>query len=324
MKKEYIIGLALSLLVIGYVLLNLDWQQVLNTFANLNLAWILVAFSAYLLNYYLRAIRFKSLLELENIPFRQLLGVTNLYGMYLYLMPAKFGEITFPVLLKRRLGIDLSVSTGSLIVARVFDFFTIALILPAVLLSYCNLVTPTIRLVIVFFCVLIFGLCIFFIWMLRHPDTILPRLEKAHSSNMTLNKFMDFVTRIYKSVQTVDQRNKYLELLFLTFGIWLCINTNFFLITLGIGYSFSFFQIVVVSIIMIPLTLFPIQGFANLGAHELGWITAFTLFNYTYQDALNIAVSSHIVYVFFVLLLGLSGILLLNQKGSNNLQNRME
>ena len=316
MKKEYIIGLVFSLLV--------DWQQVLNTFANLNLAWILLAFSVYLVNYYLRAIRFKSLLELENIPFRQLLGVTNLYGMYLYLMPAKFGEITFPVLLKRRLGIDLSVSTGSLIVARVFDFFTIALILPVVLLSYWNLVTLTIRLVIVFFCMLIFGICIFFIWMLRHPDTILPRLEKTHSSNMTLNKFIDFVTRIYKSVQTVDQRNKYLELLLLTLGIWLCINTNFFLITLGISYSFSFFQIVVVSIIMIPLTLFPIQGFANLGAHELGWITAFTLFNYTYQDALNIAVSSHIVYVFFVLLLGLSGILLLNHKGINNLQNRME
>lgn len=72
---------------------------------------------------------------------------------------------------------------------------------------------------------------------------------------------------------------------------------------------FNFFQIVVVSIIMVPVTLFPIQGFANLGAHELGWVTAFTLFGYPYLDALNIAVSSHIVYVFFVLSLGLIGIL---------------
>ena len=53
-------------------------------------------------------------------------------------------------------------------------------------------------------------------------------------------------------------------------GIWLCINSNFFLITLGLGYDFNFFQIVVVSIILVPVELFPIQGFANLGAHELG------------------------------------------------------
>ncbi|MCK5342934.1 MAG: flippase-like domain-containing protein, partial [Candidatus Heimdallarchaeota archaeon] len=135
-KRTYYVGVILSLLVVGYVLLKLDWSQVGNTFLRLRWIWVILGFIVYLVNYWLRTIRFRTLLALEEIPFLQLLGVTNLYGMYLYLMPAKFGEVTFPVLLKRRLGTDLSTSTGSLIVARVFDFFTIALILPFILFIY--------------------------------------------------------------------------------------------------------------------------------------------------------------------------------------------
>ena len=311
-KKTYYVGVILSLLVVGYVLLKLDWSQVGNTFLQLDWIWVILGFVVYLVNYWLRTIRFRILLELEEIPFPQLLGVTNLYGMYLYLMPAKFGEVTFPVLLKRRLGTDLSTSTGSLIAARVFDFFTIALILPFILLIYWQIMPQSFRIAIILFCILVFSLFFFFIWTLRNPDRVFPVLNKAQPENQVLNKSLDFITNVYQGIQGIDQKNKYLELLMVTVGIWTCINTTFFLITLSLGYSFNFFQIVVVSIIMVPVTLFPIQGFANLGAHEFGWITAFTLFNYPYLDALSIAVNSHIVYVFFVLMLGAIGNILLN------------
>jgi uncharacterized membrane protein YbhN (UPF0104 family) len=65
------------------------------------------------------------------------------------------------------------------------------------------------------------------------------------------------------------------------------------------------------------MTLLPIQGFANLGTHEIGWAAAFTLFGYSKAAALNIAVSSHIIWLFFVLLLGALGLLLLRDKPSN-------
>jgi uncharacterized protein (TIRG00374 family) len=306
-KKAYIIGVLLSVLVIGYVLFTLDWGQVGSTFLKLKWGWVILGFFIYLVNYLLRAIRFRTLLGLEEIPFLQLLGVTNLYGMYLYLLPAKFGEITFPVILKRRAGADLSTSTGSLIVARVFDFLTIALILPLISIIYWQIMPQSFRISIAIFCALIFSLFLFFIWMLRNPDRVNPVLNKPQLENQVIKKILKFISDVYHGIRGFDEMNRYMDVFLVTLGIWLCINTTFFLITLSLGYSFDFFQIVVVSIIMVPVTLFPIQGFANLGAHELGWTTAFALFDYPYLDALNIAVSSHIIYVLFVLLLGAIG-----------------
>ena len=121
-KRTLWIAILLSLVVVGYVLATLDWLQVASTLINLNWYWVLAGFCIYMINYLLRAVRFRKLLELNRLPFRAVLGVTCLYGMYLYLMPAKFGEITFPVLVKRQLQIEISTSTGSLIVARVFFF----------------------------------------------------------------------------------------------------------------------------------------------------------------------------------------------------------
>ena len=313
MKKRAIwIGILLSVIVIGYVLVTLDWNEVSRTLESVNWNWILLAFFVYLLNYVLRTIRFNLLLDVDAIGFSRLIGVTYLYGMYLYLMPAKFGEITFPVLVKNRLDIDISTSTGTLIAARVFDFLTIAILLPIALFVYWNIVPGNFKVASIIFSVIVFVAFGVFYWLLKNPDQVLPRLDRVSGSETFIQRVVSFVSGAYQGAQVIDQKRKYWRLLLVTLGIWLCINSNFFLITLGLGYDFNFFQIVVVSIILVPVELFPIQGFANLGAHELGWVTALTLFGLPYIDALNLAVSSHVIYIFFVLLLGGIGVVLLS------------
>lgn len=311
-KLNLILALVLTLGVILYVLVRLDWEDVGHTFLSLNGYVLVAAFCVYLINYFFRMIRFKVLLNLEDIPILPLLGVTHLYGMYLYLMPAKFGEVTFPILLKRRLNVDIRTSTGTLIVARLFDFFSIALILLLVLILYWGLVPMNMQLVSVGFCIFVLILFSLFIWMIRNPSRITEYLEKRNKSGTIVHKIRDFLMGVYHGTRIVEEQKKYLTLLALSLVIWLCVNGNFFLITVSLGYTFNFFQIIVVSIIMIPVTLFPLQGFANIGAHEVGWVTAFTLFNFPYDAALNIAISSHIIHVLFVLLLGLLGIVMVS------------
>lgn len=312
MKKGHLFfAIVLSLGVVVYVVLSLDWLDVSLTFQSLNRVTLLAAFAIYLINYIFRTLRFKILLDLEDVPFFQLLGVTNLYGMYLYLMPAKFGEVTFPLLLKRRLKVDISTSTGVLVVARLFDFFSIAVILILVLFNYWEIIPGNMQILSIVFCGLVAVVFILFLWMVRNPARVKAVFERKEAARPIVQKTKDFVEGVYQGARTVEANRRYTALVFLSLLIWFCVNSNFFLITVSLGYSFNFFQIIVVSIIMIPVTLFPIQGFANIGAHEIGWITAFTLFDYPYQTALNIAISSHIIYVMFVLLLGLIGVLLM-------------
>jgi uncharacterized protein (TIRG00374 family) len=316
-KKANLIGLLISLAVIGYVLMKLDWQTVYNTFASADLSLLIAAFGIYLLNYVLRTVRFRMLLNLQDIPFQHLFGVTNLYGMYLYLMPAKSGELSYPILLKSRLNVPLPTSTATLIAARFFDFATIALFLLAVLGVFWDQIHLWIRLGSLLFVgiVLLFGIGL--LWFIRNPSRT-ERIQQIEAgSHPFIVRLWNALAKLIDSMRAIDQRGGYWRLWLLTIAIWICVQTNFYFIVLSLGESLTFLQMMVVSIIMVPMTLLPIQGFANLGTHEIGWAAAFALFGYPETTALNIAVSSHIILLFFVLMLGFLGFLLLREKPVN-------
>lgn len=307
MKKRYLLAAAFSLLVIGYVIAKLDWKAALETFIHLNWTWLGLAFGIYLVNYVLRTIRFQALLSLKEAPVLPLFGVTDLYGMYLYLMPAKFGEASYPLLLKDRLGISLADSTATLIVARLFDFVTIALFLPAVLVVFWNQINPWIRIGALVFVGSVLALSLALLWFLRRPASADWLQQKAQASHPRARRLWSAAYRLTLSLQIIDKRKQYWQLFILTILIWLCVQLNFYFIVISLGYTLSLFQMIVVSIIMVPMTLLPLQGFANLGTHEIGWTAAFALFGYPEKTALAIAFSTHVILLTFVLLLGLLG-----------------
>jgi hypothetical protein len=121
----------------------------------------------------------------------------------------------------------------------------------------------------------------------------------------------DFIRELIENFQVIGWQVPYWRLWFTTLLTWSFVYTNFYLIVLSLGFQFSYFQMIVVSVLMIPLTLLPVQGFANLGSHEVGWVLAFSIFNQPMSTSLTLAVSSHIVMLFFALLIGLVGIILI-------------
>jgi uncharacterized protein (TIRG00374 family) len=316
-NKANLIGLLISLSVIGYVLFNLDWQVVYSIFKTADLRWLIAAFAVYLLNYTLRSIRFRLLLNLDEIPFKQLFGVTNLYGMYLYLLPAKSGELSFPILLKSRLNVPLPASTATLIAARFFDFVTVALFLPIVLIAYWDQIHIWVRMGSLLFAGIVLVLGIGLFWLIRNPSRFDKFKPVESNTKLIVVRFWNASINLLESLRAIDQRRGYWRLWLLTIGIWICVQATFYFIILSFGEALTYWQMMVVSIIMVPMTLLPIQGFANLGTHEIGWVAAFALFGYPETTALNIAVSSHIILLFFVILLGSLGFLLLRQKPIN-------
>jgi uncharacterized protein (TIRG00374 family) len=306
-----LLALAFSLAVIAYVLVKLDWKTVFETFARLDWGWLGAAFIVYLLNYVLRTLRFRLLLDLTKIPFQSLFSVTNLYGMYLYLMPAKSGEVSYPLLLKNKLRVPLAESTATLIAARFFDFATVALFLPAVLAAFWEQIHPWLRAGALVFVATVFLFGGGLLWLVRNRAWSEKINPERGALQISSGRFRPLLQkggqRLLASLAAIDQRGGYGQMGILTVAIWLCVQINFYFIVLSLGQTLTFWQMIVVSIIMVPMTLLPLQGFANLGTHEIGWTAAFALFGYPEAEALNIAVSSHIILLLFVLLLGALG-----------------
>ena len=122
-RKQFVGGILLTLAVISYVFIKLDWEATFRIFSQLNWAWLFIAFCVTIINYILRTLRFKLLLNLNDPPFWHLFGITSLYGMFLYLFPAKTGEFTYPIMLKNRLNVSFTEGAASLIVARFCNYF---------------------------------------------------------------------------------------------------------------------------------------------------------------------------------------------------------
>jgi uncharacterized protein (TIRG00374 family) len=306
LSKTTLASLILTALVIVVVGLSLEWTHALQTLHQVDLGWIGWALVIFAINYWLRTIRFRLLLNRTSEGTRDLLAVTMLHGLFNYLLPAKSGELSYLVLAKRHLDISLPESAATLITARFFDFGVIALLLPFAVHQFYHEIPRWLILSSAVYCVGVLAAAALLVAYLRTAKSRPPRLERD-----LVTRIRNGFDRTVDSLRIIDQRRQYLRLWLVTSAIWLCVLLNYYFITASLGFDPTFSQMVVISLILIPLTLIPVQGIANVGTHEAAWIAAFTMFGYSFESALTVAVTSHVVMFAMFVLLGVVGYMLL-------------
>ena len=294
-----LIGIGLSLLVIIYVAEHLDWASAKSRLLGADLLWLGAGLGVFAVNYIMRTLRFRALLSTPQIDLRRALGVMMLYGMFNYLLPAKSGEVSYVWLSHRYLNTRLSEGTATLIATRFFDFGVIAVVLPVVLATFFEQLASWVLVSASTYCVLVVAAAVVLVRYLRSHSFPAP---PPVSSTSVCDRLCRVCRQVMLALRNIDQRGNYLRLWLLSGGIWLCVYTNFYCIVTSLGFDPTFLQMIVVSIILVPLTLLPVQGIANIGAHEAGFVTALSLFGYPIGAAVGIAVTSHVVLFLFVLI----------------------
>jgi uncharacterized protein (TIRG00374 family) len=299
-------SIVVSLAVVVIVIMRLDMDELRRTLENASLPWLFVAFAVYLLSYILRTLRFRQLLPSQEIGFAQLYSISSLYGMFLYLMPAKSGEVSLPTMLKLRQGVNVSRSAATLIVARFFDLFSVALFLPLVLVAFQGRIPEIMFWIALAFIVLMVPIGAGYFWWLRRSVDKPPEPVPEDRSDWATGA-RQWIGHLTSSLRILARMEGQGWLLVNTIAIWLCVYANFYFIAAGLGHWLELGHVVVLSVLMIPLTLFPVQGVANFGSHEAGWVAAFAIFGYPPEQALAVAIGSHAVLLLEVLLLGFVG-----------------
>jgi len=297
-------SIALTVAVIAWVALALDWRAARETFAGLSWPWVGAGLGVYLASYALRTLRFRRLVTSQPVAFRPLMGVTSLHGMFNYLLPGRTGEVSYPLLVKRHLGLTLTESTATLVAARFFDFATIGLFLPVVVVVFRDALPGWMVGAAIAFCALVYAGLAAMVLVLRRPPApapcgagVLAGARRAWHG-------------LVEALRAIWRRGQYAPLWALSIAIWLCVYTMFYCIVVALGFPTTLFEMVVVSVILLPVTLIPVQGLANVGTHEVAWIAAFSLFGHPLDVALTVAVSTHFVQLAYVLALGALGLAL--------------
>lgn len=294
-----------SLLILGGVLWYSD-SNFMNPFTySIDWFFFFVSFALFMINYVFRSVRFCELLVSDVSPYR-LYGVSLVHGALNYFFPLKLGELSFPLLCKYFLNQSLSESGAVLVLCRILDFLFI-LMLTVVFVSFwaeaykifeslgINKSTYAfLAVAVIFFSLLV----IFFLF-----------------------KYSAAFRNICNKVSDIDRLRPFVfvKMIVLTGLIWFCILGNFYFLSMCLGYNVTPASMVIVSVIMVPLSLMPVQGFANVGTFELAWVSGLVLFGFSQGEALEIAVKVHVLLTVQVaLMLAIGGALLAIRKFGGN------
>ncbi|MBL8064141.1 MAG: flippase-like domain-containing protein [Anaerolineales bacterium] len=300
----YIISGILSAILLAYLLLNLDWDILKKAFSDIHWGWLAVALAAYLVNICLRALRFSNLIYTRNVHWLEIVPVSALHNILMYLLPAKTGDVTYIFLAKNRLDVSMAEGTATLLAARYYDFSVVALVL-AIILPFTREEMPDwiYRSSLLFCALVLLGSLVIFAFLQFSKPTLTPQSTSEGKKNVKA-RILSAWNKFLEGLREIRAHGAHTRTALLTAGIWMCVYLNFYSAAQSMGLPVSFYHVVVISIVMIPLTLLPLQGFANIGTHEVGWASVLVAFNYPYETALAIAAGSHFVLLISILISG--------------------
>jgi len=291
-KKDFLsAGLSFLLLTIVVVICYLERATLIATFRDVSRPWLLIGFASYICNYLLRTCRLKSLTNFQTIAFRSLFKICCLHGFFSYFLPMRSGDLSLPLLLKKDSDISLTIGSAVLIKSRLLDMVSLGFfLLLSTIFSYDQVTA---------YHLLLFGICSFCLVAIPYALVFLLRFDKI----ATLRFFQKLPPNFQLKHYTLME-------LTLSFLIWFFVGCTLFSVVVALSIPLSFLDIWFLTAIQLPLQLVPIQGVANAGNHEIGWVAGFSVLGISPDLGLSFALASHVAIILYVALLGIVGLLI--------------
>jgi uncharacterized protein (TIRG00374 family) len=127
---KFWLGISVSFFFMALLFRKIDFNQLWSALVRVDYRYILLAVVCTFISYFLRAVRWHYLLIPEkNIPLSSLYPATIIGYMANNLLPARLGEFVRAFVLAQREGLQTPTVFASLVIDRLFDGFTVMLIL---------------------------------------------------------------------------------------------------------------------------------------------------------------------------------------------------
>ena len=256
-----------------------------------DLWWIGMGLGCYSLNYVTRAYRLRMLSQKHVSFFPAAVKSSCLHGSYSYFLPLRSGDLSLPLLLRFNAGLPLAQGGTILFRARLLDLFSLGLLLCGASLFSAPQLQPFVRGIFILSGVGLLVLPYGVIFLLKSGNN---RLINA------LSKRVGDLTLTYPSFR---------EML-VSLAVWFWTGCTTFCVIKSLAIPLNFMDVWFFAAIQLPLQLFPLQGVANTGNHEAGWLAALSLFGITPAEGLPLSMASHVIFICYVAVLGSIGLML--------------
>jgi len=290
MDKTWNVKLAqrvLSFLLVVFILVIAVYKgpELLEAMKKVRLDWTLAGLGCYLVNYLLRAIRLK-IVSVNRLKFwPDTIHTVCFHGFATYMLPFRTGDLALPIILKTVSDIKLSDGGKMLLKARLLDFSTLGFWMLGAAALLCDSIPIPYR--VAWFLI---GLSMCFAPVIVKQVGVIARTR--------LRGFLHYIS-VFETVGKVNLLECAVSL-----GIWTAVGVCFYCTTRAIGLTLGMGDIWFIITLQLPLQLIPLQGVANAGNHEGGWVAALALIGIPASEGLMFALASHAILLSYVLVIG--------------------
>ncbi len=263
-------------------LVAIRWPEIRSALWKIDLKWAVTGVVVFYINYLFRAIRLVTLLRGRISFWPDALWVACFHGFMTYLLPMRTGDLSLPILLKTHYGLDLLEAGRVLVKARMLDLMSLGGITLIAAVGLPAPITPKFR----------------FVW--ASAGTLMALLPWILPKIVRFRFWEKFV--IFRRVAEVGNatRFQFSETIW-SFAIWMAVSGGFYCAARAIELPIGLGGVLFLVTVQLPLQLLPVQGIANAGNHEGGWITALSLLGIPAVEALRFALTSHALLLIYVL-----------------------
>jgi uncharacterized protein (TIRG00374 family) len=298
--KRILLSVFITAGILFFLLLQISLKDLYALLRTIDPFWAALGSIAYFLATLFRALRFKWLLHSKDISFSDLFRITAFYHLSLMVLPSKLGELSYPYLLNKNSGTNVTEGLASLIVSRVYDFVIILVVLFFVSIAFQGFfkLNPSfvILLVILLICFLIFALlCMsnFLRWLSNGLGRI---------ANWTGSRNARFVLWIQKKMSdmaedfnAIKSRHTHFPVSVTSLASWVMIFCTFYAYMKGFGINIPFTKMIFGSTVGVIANALPISGIGNWGTLEAGWTAGFLMVGLSKEKAIATGFGVHII-----------------------------
>jgi len=324
-KLGYILlSLAVSVLLLWLLGSQIKIEELVQTIRNIHIPFLFVFFLLSLSNSGLRAFRYKWLLSPVHIGFGDIFLVTMIRNIFVDLLPARVGSLSYIYILNRRLNFSFETATSSFVVAFVFDFLTLSPFLVLAIFTVGTGITEVSITAMLLVSASFFLLILLFFLKLNTIGIILLQWLKTFLKIFHLKERRWALILENKWKQTLDELDRirakgiYWPLFGLSLGIRLAKYGALYFLLAALLRSHGFwlqhisFWKTILGITGAEMTsALPIKGIGGFGTWESAWAFTFKLMNFDHDLAVISGISVHLITNLFEYVLGLAAILIL-------------
>lgn len=307
--KRLLLSILITIIIIFVLLTQISLKDLYILLKNIDPLWAILGSAGYFFAILLRALRYKWLIHSTDISLSQLFRISAFYHLALMVLPSKLGELSFPYLLKRSSGMNMTEGLASLIVSRVYDFFIVLMVFLFTSIGHQGFFRINLFFVISLACLLIGLILIVFFYMnelLKLFSTVLGRLSQWMRPKHR-KPFQWCQRKMYEMAEdfsAIKAKRAYIPLTLTSLISWIMIFWMLYSFLRALGVEVSFLKAVFGSTFAVIANALPISGLGNWGLLEAGWAAGFMVVGLSKGKAIATGFGVHVMTFAISVLIG--------------------